>query len=631
MSDNISKQEKEGYLATDYRELLGSIENVRKKLGSSAIKLNLPQKVVIGDQSSGKSSLLTELTGIPFPTNSGMTTKCPIIVHTEHDNSLEEPKYVIKNDGEVHEIVEEELSDKILEIQEDILGTSKVINMPITIFAVGKKFEDLVLVDLPGIISNGPGQEEVIDMIEKYIKPKQSLILVITEAKQDHETAKALELAMKYDPDKERTLRILTKYDMFDTAENKERARNLVLTIDDLSPHAIICRPSGESYSLKKEEKELSDAKLPKERAGIQSLKARLPKLLCNLIKTNLPGLKTQIKNNLKETTEKLKEIGEQEPDNTRILFQVQSRLTKNVDKVSILLTESMTTFREQIHKTSTEITKELIEEHYHPDAFQCIFFQGDRTFNALLDEIIKWWKPIVDDLYKKVEGILKDLFDILHIQGISKNSLKCINNSWIDYRQTLLDNLKKQLDDELSKETRFKTMNHYLTSKYQEKLLLPDELLEEIISSITLSTVCNLDHPTKKKKYASDYDSDSNYEVHDLEIVKDNIKELITTTIENNAEKFNREPIEEQHKRRVLAAVRANWSVSHKNLIDNILVANQNIIINMTKRWVKRTLIEDDTINKNTCEDPRIKTTRKEYNKIIETMRTCIQILQKH
>lgn len=37
----------------------------------------LPQIAVMGDQSSGKSSVLEALSGVPFPRGTGLVTRCP--------------------------------------------------------------------------------------------------------------------------------------------------------------------------------------------------------------------------------------------------------------------------------------------------------------------------------------------------------------------------------------------------------------------------------------------------------------------------------------------------------------------------------------------------------------------------
>ena len=77
--------------------------------------------------------------------------------------------------------------------------------------------DDLDIVDLPGIIHNGPGSADTIRLIDKYVRSEQTLILVVSEAKQDDELTAALNLAAKHDPTGKRTLRILTKFDNFDS------------------------------------------------------------------------------------------------------------------------------------------------------------------------------------------------------------------------------------------------------------------------------------------------------------------------------------------------------------------------------------------------------------------------------
>jgi len=41
----------------------------------------IPQIAVMGDQSSGKSSVLEALSGIPFPRGSGLVTRCVTQIH----------------------------------------------------------------------------------------------------------------------------------------------------------------------------------------------------------------------------------------------------------------------------------------------------------------------------------------------------------------------------------------------------------------------------------------------------------------------------------------------------------------------------------------------------------------------
>ena len=105
---------------TEYVKILEKIKEIRPLI--SSYKIQLPQIVVIGDQSSGKSSVLESLTGIKFPVNSGICTRCPIIVNCKNDKQIKENQFTIN--GKKVQI--ENLSKKILEIQDKNLITYKL-------------------------------------------------------------------------------------------------------------------------------------------------------------------------------------------------------------------------------------------------------------------------------------------------------------------------------------------------------------------------------------------------------------------------------------------------------------------------------------------------------------------------
>lgn len=218
----------------------------------------------------------------------------------------------------------DQLSDKIYEKQTELMenSKSKVVDQEIKLTVSGPDFDDLVYVDLTGIIHNGDGETETRAMIERYIEPQKSLIMVVTEAKQDDEGACALKLALKHDPDGIRTLRIMTKFDCFDTPVNEADTVNDIneafdigkaTKTEEMSPHAVICCVKGDKYSS---EKELNHFKslagtINPSRCDVTALKSRLPRLLCNLIETNLPRLLDQIKTILDKNQEMLNKIGQ--------------------------------------------------------------------------------------------------------------------------------------------------------------------------------------------------------------------------------------------------------------------------------------------------------------------------------
>jgi hypothetical protein len=187
---------------------------------------------------------------------------------------------------------------------------------------------DIIVVDLPGIINTGDGKEHTRQLIDKYIKDPQTLILLVSEAKQDEELTSAIELAKKHDPLAIRTLRILTKFDTFDSQDSKATAVKLVQVGEDqpLGPHAVICRRGGSVYNQEFEQKQLNDAGLSsqKHRSGIASLKGRLPLLFADLIQTNLPGLEESARKKLGDAEEELTAIGREPADETSLLRKCQ-------------------------------------------------------------------------------------------------------------------------------------------------------------------------------------------------------------------------------------------------------------------------------------------------------------------
>jgi GTPase SAR1 family protein len=188
-------------------------------------ELNLPQICVVGDQSSGKSSLLACITGINFPVKSGICTKAPIVVECRSDTTVEKPIFELQDPGTkaYSEVNVDDLGGKVDKIQQAAVlklleghdaskgEKPKISHEEIRVRVRGPEHIDIVVVDLPGMINAGDGKEASRELIRRYIKEEQTLILLVSEAKQDKELTSALDLAQEFDPRLIRTLRVLTK------------------------------------------------------------------------------------------------------------------------------------------------------------------------------------------------------------------------------------------------------------------------------------------------------------------------------------------------------------------------------------------------------------------------------------
>ncbi|XP_035857799.1 interferon-induced GTP-binding protein Mx isoform X2 [Sander lucioperca] len=191
--------------------------------------LALPAIAVIGDQSSGKSSVLEALSGVALPRGSGIVTRCPLELKMTRKRD-EKMRYGKKWYGKIsYQDCEEEIEDptdvekKIREAQNKMAGVGVGISDDlISLEICSPDVPDLTLIDLPGIARVAvKGQPENIGdqikrLIQKFIKRPETISLVVVPCNVDIATTEALKMAQEVDPDGERTLVILTKPDLVD-------------------------------------------------------------------------------------------------------------------------------------------------------------------------------------------------------------------------------------------------------------------------------------------------------------------------------------------------------------------------------------------------------------------------------
>ena len=130
--------------------------------------VELPQIAVMGDTSSGKSSLLSAISKIIFPSADGMCTRCPTRLRMErspcefkatvHINWHSTSAYASK--GRKRFVIEEisKITQAIKDCQEKIIELSKqsVAKDIIEINMSGRDYVNVTLVDLPGALPPSP-------------------------------------------------------------------------------------------------------------------------------------------------------------------------------------------------------------------------------------------------------------------------------------------------------------------------------------------------------------------------------------------------------------------------------------------------------------------------------------------
>jgi GTP-binding protein EngB required for normal cell division len=207
-------------------------------------QIKLPRLVVVGSQSSGKSSVLNSIITMNIlPTGSEMVTRTPLQlelspIQSSAQSSIEFGEYsVTEGSSSAWRTIKsikvtypepgyDELKSVGLEIERltnVIAGSNKNIShTPINIKIFLPNVPHLTLVDLPGltqIACKDKGQpddikEQIENLIGKYIQSSETIILAVVAARNDVEADVGIGMVKKYDQNFSRSIGILTKVDL---------------------------------------------------------------------------------------------------------------------------------------------------------------------------------------------------------------------------------------------------------------------------------------------------------------------------------------------------------------------------------------------------------------------------------
>ncbi|KAJ3388962.1 hypothetical protein HDU84_009286 [Entophlyctis sp. JEL0112] len=311
--------------------------------------VELPQIAVMGDTSSGKSSVLSAISGIEFPSHAELTTRCPTqlvlstaeaftctvcIIRVKNSKASSPPSLKLKEPGEIR--------GAITELTKIIIDDGPAISEDmISIEVSGPKYPNLTLIDLPGIVRTVADNEDpsmilnIRDLVTSYLQKKRTVILAVIPANVDMHNVEILQLAESVDPSGDRTIAIITKPDAVDFGAEKQIV-DLLLNRKKflkLGYHAMRCRGQqdlNEKMSIQegviKESKFFSNhpvwRNISPELLGVESLVPKLVNTLQNVINQSLTGVVEEINEKIEKCTEQLQELGEAtDTDSKRRMF----------------------------------------------------------------------------------------------------------------------------------------------------------------------------------------------------------------------------------------------------------------------------------------------------------------------
>ncbi|XP_049893069.1 interferon-induced GTP-binding protein Mx isoform X3 [Epinephelus moara] len=326
----------------------------------------LPAIAVIGDQSSGKSSVLEALSGVALPRGSGIVTRCPLELKMKRKKEGEEWYGKISYQGCEEEIEDpSDVENKIREAQDEMAGVGVGISDDlISLEIASPDVPDLTLIDLPGIARVAvKGQPEDIGkqikgLIQRFITRQETISLVVVPCNVDIATTEALKMAQEVDPDGERTLGILTKPDLVDKGTEDMVVEIVHNEVIHLKKGYMIVRCRGQKEITEKVS--LTEA-IEREKAFFRDHvhfhtlynegQATVPKLaekltleLVHHIERSLPRLEEQIEDKLEQTQAELERYGSGPPSDAaeKLFFLIDKVTAFTQDAISLTTGEEL-------------------------------------------------------------------------------------------------------------------------------------------------------------------------------------------------------------------------------------------------------------------------------------------------
>ncbi|XP_065261287.1 dynamin-1-like protein isoform X1 [Emys orbicularis] len=343
--------------------VINKLQDVFNAVGADIIQL--PQIVVVGTQSSGKSSVLESLVGRDLlPRGTGIITRRPLILQLVHVSpedrrktsgdendpaTWKNPRHLTKGiDAEewgkfLHTKNKlytdfDEIRQEIENETERISGNNKGISPePIHLKIFSPNVVNLTLVDLPGMTKVPVGDQpkdielQIRELILRFISNPNSIILAVTAANTDMATSEALKIAREVDPDGRRTLAVITKLDLMDAGTDAmDVLMGRVIPVK-LGIIGIVNRSQLDINNKKnvadsiRDEYAFLQKKYPSlaNRNGTKYLARTLNRLLMHHIRDCLPELKTRINVLAAQYQSLLNSYGEPVEDKSATLLQL--------------------------------------------------------------------------------------------------------------------------------------------------------------------------------------------------------------------------------------------------------------------------------------------------------------------
>lgn len=596
-------------------------------------KINLPQIICVGAQSSGKTSIIESIVGKDFlPKGTGIVTRRPLILQLKY--SKDKNDYCIFN-HKPNQIITDfsRVADEIIIETNRIAGRNKAISdEPIILQIFSQNLIDLTLVDLPGLVKVPVGdQPDNIDLLVKkivldFISNPNAIILAISPANVDIATSDSLKIAKEVDPYYTRTFGVISKLDLVETPETIVDVINNTTYPLKYGYIGVTCRNSKDNFNNKSIEsamqeeeeryKEINEYNSIIHLLGITKLTNRLSEILTSKIKTAIPSIKENLSDIIYKKENELRNLGGEsliESDDIVINTYLLASVFKFSSEYKTLIEGSIVNPNLNKSYIGAANINTLLTQHFKNEITSIDPF--DKLTNEEILIVINNTKGLKPSLF-----IPEDAFEVLvkqQIQRLEEPSLRYVKKIYNELINSLdlidVKEIKRyKLLESKIKEIMIATIN---------QCLAPTNQMVKNIIQIELSFI-NSSHPDFLSDGTMKEEMQRYNEVNDVE-VKLNCNDLHFS---------EREIMEINIIRNLIVSY---FNVVKKNICDVIPKTIVCFLVNKTKEISEYSMVEklyksNEDIKKLLMEDNAVIEKRKEIKDNLSFLKNALLVLEK-
>jgi GTP-binding protein EngB required for normal cell division len=333
----------------EQRDLLDAVDKLRRA-EIPGRDFSIPQVIVCGDQSTGKSSVLEAISQLRFPVGAQFTTKLPteVVLRNNSSPSIAPVTLTIIADKSRTPEQKAHLDNFAFQVDvDDPNAFTSAVNAAFQYLTLyephvrlwydrlhveisGPTQPNLTLVDLPGLIQNeaqvNPGDKKRIrNLVKRYIAEPKAIILAVVRADNDLANQGITQLVKDHRA-ANRTMGILTRVDRLITASEDEKAATDLVRDQDpslslgLGWHALAKMsdetPPPVTFEDRDEAERRFFTRLPwsgldRGNLGIATLREKLSLRLFSLITHDLAGFVGQLEDKFEECRLRYDTLGE--------------------------------------------------------------------------------------------------------------------------------------------------------------------------------------------------------------------------------------------------------------------------------------------------------------------------------